>query len=156
MKEANLQQPLYADDEIAALEANPSVPLPPWSMPPAPLTGVRARPTEFSRLAWMIWMYIWNTLFQVGLCVVMWGYDRFERNHAYFSALTALFIVMGCGTGIVAGIIVGKEGKMIKETEGIPVKEYDVPETAENYQARTVKKRKQKEKEGEKRGDVER
>jgi len=156
MKEADLQQPLYADDEIAALEANPAIPLPPWSMPPAPLTGIRARPTKFSRLAWMIWMYIWNTLFQVGLCVVMWGYNRFERNHAYFSALTALFIVMGCGTGIVAGIIVGKEGKVIKETEGIPVKEYDVPETAEDYQARTVKKRKQKEKEGEKRGNVER
>ena len=97
----------------------------------------------------MIWMYILNTLFQVGLCVVMWGYDRFERNHAYFSALVALFIVMGCGTGIVAGIIVGREGKVIKQTEGIPVKEYDVPESAEDYQERIAKKSKQKDKEGE-------
>jgi len=149
MKEADLQQPLYADEEVAALEANPAVPLPPWSMPPAPLTGIRARPTKFSSLAWMIWMYIWNTLFQVGLCVVMWGYDRFERNYAYFSALVALFIVMGCGTGIVAGIIVGREGKAIKQTEGIPVKEYDVPESAEDYQERIAKKSKQKDKEGE-------
>jgi len=91
-------------------------------------------------------MYIWNTLFQVGLCVVMWGYNRFERNHPYFSALTALFIVMGCGTGIVAGIIVGKEGKVIKETEGIPIKEYDQPESPSDYQERIAKKNKQKEK----------
>ena len=146
MKEADQQQPLYADDEMNALEENPAVPLPPWSMPPAPLTGIRARPTKFSKLAWMIWMYIWNTLFQVELCVVMWGYNRFERNHGYFTALVALFIVMGCGTGIVAGIIVGGEGKVIKQIEGIPVKEYDVPETAEDFQERIAKERKKKEK----------
>lgn len=134
------------DEEIHLLEANPAVPLPPWSMAPAPLTGIRARPTKFSALAWMIWAYILNTLFQVGLCVVMWGYNRFQRNHAYFSALTALFIVLGCGTGILAGIIVGREGKVIKETEGIPVKDYDVPETAEDYQLRLAKKQKKEQK----------
>ncbi|KAK5938813.1 hypothetical protein PMZ80_009005 [Knufia obscura] len=151
MKEADLQQPLYTDEDVAGLQANPAVALPPWSMPPAPLTGIRARPTKFSSLAWMIWMYIWNTLFQVGLCVVMWGYNRFERNKGYFTALTALFIVMGCATGIVAGIIVGKEGKVIKETEGIPVKDYDVPETAEDYQERITKENKKKEKKSAKR-----
>lgn len=143
------------DDEIAALEANPAVPLPPWSMPPAPLTGIRARPTKFRALAIMIWMYIWNTLFQVGLCVVMWGFNRFQRNHAYFSALTALFIVCGCFTGIGAGIVVGKEGKVIKETEGIPVKDHDVPETAEDYQERMAKKRSREEKHNKKKESVE-
>lgn len=138
------------DEDIRLLEANPAVPLPPWSMAPAPLTGVRARPTKFSALAWMIWMYIWNTLFQVGLCVVMWGYNRFERNKPYFTALTALFIVMGCGTGIVAGIIVGREGTVIKETEGIPVKDYDVEETAEDYQQRLAKKNKKEQKKNKK------
>lgn len=129
------------NDEIAALEANPAVPLPPWSMPPAPLTGIRARPTKFKALAIMIWMYIWNTLFQVGLCVVMWRFNRFQRNTGYFTALTALFIVCGCFTGIGAGIVVGREGKVIKETEGIPIKDYDVPESAEDYQERIAKRR---------------
>lgn len=137
------------DDEITALNANPAVPLPVWSMPPAPLTGIRARPTKFKALAWIIWMYIWNTLFQVGLCVVMWGYNRFERNTGYFTALTALFIVLGCGTGIVAGIITGREGKAVKGIEGIPVKDYDVPETPQDYQQRIAKKnKKEKRKQG--------
>ena len=144
--EIDSEKRLMVNEEIAALEANPAVPLPPWSMAPAPLTGIRARATKFSALAWMIWFYILNTLFQVGLCVVMWGFNSFQRNHAYFSALTALFIVLGCGTGIGAGIVVGREGKVIKETEGIPVKDYDVPETAADYQERLAKQNKKEEK----------
>lgn len=130
--------PAYTEEDLAVLAANPSIPLPPYKMPPAPLTGIRAPPTKFSKLTWIIWMYIWNTLFQVGLCVVMWGFNKYNRP----SWATALFIVLGCGTGIVAGIISFLEGKKIKEIEGVPVKDYDEEESVADFKERMAKKQK--------------
>lgn len=133
---------VYTKEELEQLLVNPSIPLPLHKMAPAPLTGIRAPPTGFNKLAWMIWMYIWNTLFQVCLCVVMWHFTKYNRP----SWATALFIVLGCGTGIVAGIITFKEGKKVKEIEGVPVKEYDVEESAEDYRERIAKREKKMEK----------
>lgn len=128
----------YTKEELEQLLVNPSVPLPLHKMAPAPLTGIRAPPTGFNKLVWMIWMYIWNTLFQVCLCVVMWHFTKYNRP----SWATALFIVLGCGTGIVAGVITFKEGKKVKEIEGIPVKDYDVEESVEDYKERLAKREK--------------
>lgn len=129
---------MYTEGEMAELLANPAVPLPVYRMAPAPLTGIRAPPTGFKKLAWMIWMYIWNTLFQVCLCFVMWHFTKYNRP----SWATATFIVCGCGTGAVAGGIAFTQGKKIKEIEGIPVKDYDVEETPEDFHERMAKKQK--------------
>lgn len=65
----------------------------------------------------------------------MWGYNRFNRP----SWAVGLFITLGCLTGIFAGILVFIEGKKVKKAEGIPVHEYDVLESIEEYQARKAK-----------------
>lgn len=129
---------IYTEEEITASHANPAIPLPPYRMAPAPLTGIRAAPTGFNKLAWMIWMYMWNTFFQCCLCFVMWHFTKYNRP----SWATATFIVLGCGTGAAAGYITFTQGKKIKEIEGIPVKDYDVEESPEDFHERMEKRQK--------------
>jgi hypothetical protein len=119
--------PPYSEEEIAAMEANPAIPIPVTSMPPAPLTGVRAKPTKPYKIDIVVWMYLWNTIFQGALAGCMWGLNRYNRP----SATTGIFITCGCIVAIIAGIVVFIEGKKIKAVEGIPVHEYDVFETVE-------------------------
>lgn len=127
--------PPYTEDQIAELEANPAIPLPVTSMPNAPLTGLRAAPSKSWTLDFVVWMYMWNTGFQVCLCVFMWHFNRFNRP----AWGTALFIVMGCLVAIFAGIVIGIEGSKVKKIEGIPIMEHDVVETVQDFQERKAK-----------------
>ena len=55
---------------------NPSLPLPLSKSPEPPVTGVRAPPTKVWKLDFVVWMNVWNTIFQICLCGVMWGLNR--------------------------------------------------------------------------------
>lgn len=134
--------PPYSEVEIAELESNPAIPLPATSMPTAPLTGLRAPPTKSWTLDFVVWMYMWNTGFQVCLCVFMWHFNRFNRP----AWGTALFIVLGCLVAIAAGVVVGIEGHKVKKVEGIPIMEYDVVETVQDFQERKAKEDKKEDK----------
>ena len=127
--------PPYTPHEIADLEANPAIPIPATSMPKPPLTGMRAKPSKSWNLDIVIWMYFINTLFQGALAGVMWGFNRHNRP----AWTTGLFVTVACLAGIFAGIIVFVEGSRVKKAEGVPVREYDVLESMEDYQARKAK-----------------
>jgi len=128
--------PPYSEEEIAALEADPAIPIPATSMPEPPLTGVRAPPTRPLMIDIVVWMYVLNTFFQVVLCGFMWHFNRFTRP----SWATGFFISIGCVVAIVAGIVVFIESSKVKKVEGIPVREYDVFETVEEARAREAAK----------------
>ncbi|RMD40835.1 hypothetical protein DV735_g4315, partial [Chaetothyriales sp. CBS 134920] len=100
-----------------------------------PLTGVRAPPSPSWTLDFVIWMYIGNTFLQAGLCGVMWAFNRHNRP----SWAVGLLISLGCLTGIFAGILVFIEGSRVKKVEGIPIQEYDVVETVEDYHERKAR-----------------
>ena len=125
----------YSEEEIAAMEANPAIPLPVTSMPDPPLTGVRAPASRSWTLDWYIWMYLWNTILQAALAGCMWGFNRFNRP----SATTGIFITFGCLVAIAAGVVVFIEGSAVKKVEGVPVYEYDVFETMEEKHAKGEK-----------------
>jgi hypothetical protein len=127
--------PPYSEHEIHELEQNPAIPLPVSSMPEPPLTGMRASPSRSWTLDFVIWMYLWNTILQCFLAGFMWGYNRYNRP----SWAVGLFITLGCVTGIAAGILVFIEGKKVKRAEGIPIQEYDVVESVEEYHTRKQK-----------------
>ena len=122
--------PPYSEEEIAAMEANPAIPIPVTSMPYPPLTGVRAKPTKPYMIDIVVWMYVWNTILQGALAGCMWGLNRFNRP----SATTGIFITLGSVVAIIVGIVAFIEGKKVKAVEGIPVHEYDVFETMEERQ----------------------
>lgn len=122
-------------EHIDELEANPAVPHPVWAMPQPPLTGIRAQPTKKGQIDTVIWMYMGNSVFQIALTSCMWYFNRFTRP----SWTTGLFITLGCLTGIAAGIVTFIEGSKVKKVEGIPVEEYDVLESIEDYHARKEK-----------------
>ncbi|KAG9788804.1 hypothetical protein KCU88_g1664, partial [Aureobasidium melanogenum] len=143
--------PPFSDEEIVKLEENPAIPIPVTSMPEAPLTGVRAPPSKSWTLDLVVWMYILNTGFQVCLCVWMWHFNRFNRP----SWGTGVFITLGCLVGICAGICVFVEGSRIKRIEGIPVQEYDVLESVEDYQERKAKEEKKEAKKSARRDQLE-
>ncbi|KAJ9632822.1 hypothetical protein H2204_007552 [Knufia peltigerae] len=127
--------PPYSEEDIAKLEENPAIPLPATSMPEPPLTGLRAKPSKSWTLDFVVYMYMLNTGCQVLLCFWMWHWNRFDRP----SWGTGVWITFGCLTGIFAGICVFIEGNKVKRAEGIPVQEYDVLESIEDYQERKAK-----------------
>jgi hypothetical protein len=127
--------PPYSAEEIRVLEENPAIPLPATSMPEPPLTGNRAPTTRSWTLDAVIWLYLWNTIFQVLLCVWMWHWNRFDRP----AWGTGVWITLGCLVAIGAGIVAFREGSRVKKIEGIPVQEYDVLESVEDFQARKAK-----------------
>jgi Protein of unknown function (DUF2985) len=127
--------PPYALEEIYQLEENKAIPLPPTSMPDPPLTGIRAQPSRSWTLDFVIWMYMLNTILQAFLCGVMWGFNRHNRP----SWTTGLFISLASLAGIFAGIMVFIEGSKVKKVEGIPIQEYDVLESIEDFHDRKAK-----------------
>lgn len=98
-----------------------AVPLPQKKIPEPPLTGVRAPPTKVWKMDFVIWMMIWNTLFQCVLSGVMWGMNRYTRP----SWSTGLFVALGCIVAAVGGIIMFIEGRHVKSIEGVPLTERD-------------------------------
>ena len=111
--------PPYTAVELEQMESNPALPLPLSSIPAAPLTGVRAKPTKLWYLDLVVWMYVWNTLFQICLSGCMWGMNRFTRP----AWTTGLFISVGCVVAMIAGLVVFLQGRAVKSVEGIPVEE---------------------------------
>jgi hypothetical protein len=127
--------PAYSAEDIHKLESNPAIALPATSMPEPPLTGLRAPTTPSWTLDAVIWLYMFNTIFQVLLCVWMWHWGRIDRP----SWGTGVWITLGCLVAIFAGLIVFRQGAKVKKIEGIPVQEYDVLESIEDYQQRKAK-----------------
>lgn len=101
--------------------AEGSVPLPAKKIPEAPLTGVRAPPTKAWKMDFVIWLMIWNTLFQCVLSGVMWGMNRYTRP----SWSTGLFVALGCIVAGVGGIMMFIEGRHVKSIEGVPLTDRD-------------------------------
>ncbi|KUI64094.1 hypothetical protein VM1G_10844 [Cytospora mali] len=97
------------------------VPLPAKMIPDAPLTAVRAPPTSVWKMDFMIWMMIWNTLFQCVLSGVMWGMSRYTRP----SWSTGLFVALGCIVAGIGGVMMFIEGKKVKSIEGVPLTDRD-------------------------------
>ena len=89
------------------------------------------------RCAWAIYhhLFLLNTIFQFFLAGVMWGLNRHNRP----SWTTGLFITLGCLSGIFAGVLVFIEGSKVKKVEGIPIQEYDVLESIDDYHERKQK-----------------
>jgi hypothetical protein len=98
-----------------------AIPYPEEKIPDPPLTGVRATPTAVWKLDFVIWNYVWNTIFQFLLAGFMWGYNRYDRP----TWATSLFVAIGCIVAGVGGIMVMLEGKRVKSYEGVPVSAKD-------------------------------
>jgi hypothetical protein len=90
--------------------------------PDPPLTGERAPPTKLWKLDFYIWCYVWNTIFQIMLCGVMWGLNRHTRP----SWTTGVLIPVACIVAAAGGIVTAKEGKKVKSIEGVPVSDEDL------------------------------
>lgn len=97
------------------------VPVPPSKISDAPLTGIRAPATKVWKMDFMIWMMVWNTLFQCVLSGVMWGMNRYDRP----SWSTGLFVALGCIVAAVGGLVMFFEGKKVKSIEGVPLTDRD-------------------------------
>ncbi|KAK6515395.1 hypothetical protein TWF506_007731 [Arthrobotrys conoides] len=100
-------------------------------------TGQYASPTAIWKLDLVIWFYVWNTIFQAILAGGMWGMNRYVRP----SWFTALFIVLGFGVAIAAGVVIGIEGKRIKKTEGSPLKRLPLSRISDEDKAEIIPKK---------------
>lgn len=88
------------------------------------ITGDRAPPTKSWKLDYVIWLYCWNTFFQVCLSGFMWGMNRYDRP----PWSTGLFVALACGVAGMAGGQVWWETRKVKRVEGDPKKEEQVQE----------------------------
>ncbi|PHH80594.1 hypothetical protein CDD80_853 [Ophiocordyceps camponoti-rufipedis] len=115
--------------EVAALQEQLSaVPIPENKIPDAPLTGLRAPPTRPWKLDMVIWMRVANTVFQAGLAVLMWTFNRLNRP----GWATSVAVLLACLSGAVEGIIMGREKKAVKRVEGVPVSPEDMQRLSED------------------------
>lgn len=111
----NISQRVDAADSV-------SVPYPETMIPDPPLTGVRARASRVWMLDLVVWLMVWNTFFQICLCVFMWSFNRHDRpNWA-----TGLFVALACIVAGVGGYLMFLEGKAVKGIEGVPVSQEDL------------------------------
>lgn len=77
------QLPDKADATVVDPESK-SVPVPVNAIPDPPPTGIRAQPTKGWKMDFVVWLQVWNTIFQIFLCFFMWHYDRIERPSVRF------------------------------------------------------------------------
>ncbi|KAL1629207.1 hypothetical protein SLS56_005542 [Neofusicoccum ribis] len=84
-------------------------------------SGTLAPATAYWKLDFVVWMYVLNTLLQVGMAFMMWHYNRIDRP----SWGAGLFIGLGCGVSLLAGIMCWWEGRKIKLIEGPKLVEKD-------------------------------
>lgn len=103
-----------------------TVPYPLETIPDAPPTGIRAPPTPIWKLDYVIWLNVWNTLFQICLSTFMWAMDRYARP----SWSTGLFVCLAFLVSTVAGIQMGIDGKHVKIIEGVPLTKQDIARLA--------------------------
>jgi hypothetical protein len=117
--------PKNAEEAFGTYDAN-KVPYPVETTPDAPLTGMRAPPSKLWKLDLVVWLQIWNTLFQICLSAFMWAMDRYARP----SWSTGLFVCLACIVACWAGILMGIEGKQVKIVEGVPLTKGDIERLA--------------------------
>ncbi|KAF2878246.1 hypothetical protein BDV95DRAFT_15910 [Massariosphaeria phaeospora] len=96
-----------------------AVPIPHEKIPDPPPTGVRAPPTKRWKMDFVVWMNVWNTFFQIVLCVYMYRWNRHNRP----SWATGTFVALGCIVAGAGGIMMYHEGKSVKKVEGVPMPE---------------------------------
>lgn len=77
----------------------------------------RAPATPLWKMDYVVWCFIWNTIFQAVLCGVMWGMNRFTRP----SWSTGLFVALGCIIAALGGLMQFQEGKKVKKVERVNV-----------------------------------
>ena len=63
----------------------------------------------------VVWIFIANSLFQIGMAVCMWSMDMFNRP----AWLVGLFVGLGCVSGIAAGLIQYFLGRQTKKKNKI-------------------------------------
>jgi len=97
------------------------IPFPESKIPDAPLTGTRAPATRLWRVDYVIWMNVWNTIFQCCLCGLMWGMNRITRP----SWGTGLFVGLALVVATLGGIGMFTEGKKVKSIEGVALTDED-------------------------------
>ena len=73
-------------------------------------------------------MMILNTLFQGASAEFMWGYNKFNRP----TWAAGLFIGLGCGVSLLAGLVMSWEGRKVKKIEGPVVKIFEAKEIEED------------------------
>ncbi len=98
-----------------------SIPYPETSIPDAPLTGHRARPSKSWKLDFVIWANVSNTFLQCVLCGFMWGMNRYNRP----SWAVGLFVALAAGAAGAGGLMMFFEGKKVKKAEGFALSSYD-------------------------------
>jgi len=123
-----VDEPLRSVEEY---EKDPSVPLPMKKRLDPPITGIRAPPSPYWKLDFLIWLNLWNTIFQAFLAGFMWGYNRFVIQFVSLDSLliptrfnrpswtTGMFIGLAFGCVGAAGWVTFSEGKRVKKVEGV-------------------------------------
>jgi uncharacterized membrane protein len=76
----------------------------------------------------VVWLMVWNTLFQICLAAFMWGMNRYDRP----SWSTGLFVGLGMVAAAVAGIMMYMDGKAVKSVEGVPLSKEDLERLAQD------------------------
>jgi len=103
---------------------------------PRTRTGYYATATKVNRMDMVVWFYVWNTFFQIILASGMWSMNRYNRP----SWFTALFIVLGFGIAIAAGVVIFIESKRIKKVEGSPLPPLPLERIDEGEKADIIEK----------------
>ncbi|KAJ5125548.1 hypothetical protein N7526_007725 [Penicillium atrosanguineum] len=109
--------PTNIDEQPSQAVPRSAIPFPEKTIPNAPLTGVRARPTMLWKLDLAIWFMVWNTFLQCCLSGFMWALNRYDR----LSWSTGLFVVLPCIVAAIGGLIMLIERNTVKSVEGVPV-----------------------------------
>lgn len=91
-------------------------------------SGKRAPATRIWKLYFTVSMMVLNTILQVVLSFFMWHYNRFDRP----TWATGLFIGLGCGSAMLAGVMSWWEGRKVKKIEGPMLEVAQKEELSEN------------------------
>ncbi|KAI1265128.1 hypothetical protein F5Y18DRAFT_59273 [Xylariaceae sp. FL1019] len=98
-----------------------TVPYPLETIPDSPPTGVRAPPTKLWKLDFIVWLNVWNTIFQGFLAGFMWALNRYDRP----SWTTGLFVALALIASSAAGIMQAIQQNNVKKVEGVPLTKKD-------------------------------
>ncbi|KAJ2981615.1 hypothetical protein NUW58_g6648 [Xylaria curta] len=102
------------------------VPYPLNTIPDAPLTGVRAPPSEFWRMDFIAWVNFWYVVFQAFLSGIMWGMSRYDRPPWATGFLFALTFI----TSSAAGGMEVAQVMRVKAIEGVALTKTDIQRLA--------------------------
>lgn len=132
----------YSKDEIIKLESNEAIPLPISLMPAPPLTGVRSAPSRSCCLDIFIGMSLLNTLLQIIYASMVWSTTRFQRSEIRLMTVSLVLITTGCLTAFATVFVAHRQSKRVRNIEGVPLQDYDVVESVEDFQKRQARSRK--------------